>query len=138
MGSQATDLLRCSRCGEDKPSGEFYRNARQKRGFHHYCKRCTAAYDRLRYPNGKPRKYPRHLEREYGLTIVEYQQLVAAQNGACAICRAIDRRLVVDHDHATRRVRGLLCSRCNTALGLLADDIENLVAAVDYLAGSDG
>jgi len=55
----------------------------------------------------------------YGLTIDSYTALLDKQGERCAICRSPDRRLVVDHDHQTGRVRGLLCNRCNNHLGWL-------------------
>lgn len=63
--------------------------------------------------------------------------MVADQGGRCAICAGSPvgpgRRLHVDHDHATGRVRALLCSSCNTAVGLMQDDSARLRAAADYL-----
>ena len=64
-----------------------------------------------------------------------------AQGGKCAICREKETRkrrgriarLSVDHDHSTGDIRGLLCTRCNTAIGLLEDDITLLKNAIDYL-----
>ncbi len=70
----------------------------------------------------------------YGLTAEDYQRLLAAQNGACAVCNEkSERRLCVDHCHATGEVRGLLCSNCNTAIGLLDDDPDRMLAAALYV-----
>ena len=70
----------------------------------------------------------------YGLSAEQHRQLLDEQDGVCAICRQSSRRaLCVDHCHATQRVRGLLCDKCNTALGLLGDDVRRLLAAVAYL-----
>jgi Recombination endonuclease VII len=74
------------------------------------------------------------LARNYGLTREQHRRLVEEQNGVCAICKQSSRRaLCVDHCHVTRQVRGLLCDKCNTALGLFDDDARRLLAAGAYL-----
>src|SRR5262245_12914083 len=74
------------------------------------------------------------LKRRYGLSAAEYEALLAEQGGACAICRKrSEERLCVDHCHLTGTIRGLLCRKCNTALGYLKDDQASLVAALAYL-----
>jgi hypothetical protein len=77
-----------------------------------------------------------HLKRKYGLTLEEYDALLASQGGGCAICGNLDADNV-DHDHETGRVRGILCWDCNIALGKFADDEERLLAAGTYLAKND-
>lgn len=79
------------------------------------------------------------LKAQYNLTLAEYQSLYDAQDGACGICRYSanmdgPNRLVVDHDHVTGRVRGLLCRSCNLGLGNLKDDPSLLASAIRYLA----
>ena len=61
--------------------------------------------------------------------------MLKAQNGVCAICQQNpkDRRLAVDHDHRTMRVRGLLCNTCNRAIGQMGDDPVRLRRAAEYL-----
>lgn len=79
------------------------------------------------------------LKKLYGLTESAYDDLLRAQAGVCAICRTVcgtGRRLAVDHCHVTGRVRGLLCSNCNQALGKMRDDVELLQRAVHYLLGT--
>lgn len=73
----------------------------------------------------------------YGLTEQEYQALHVAQAGKCAICGVpeseLKRGLHVDHCHTTGRVRGLLCDRCNVALGMFGDDAARMQRAALYL-----
>lgn len=75
----------------------------------------------------------RNLKERYGLTIKEFIQRVTEQASRCAICRNLSKKLVVDHCHTQNRVRELLCSRCNTLLGLAEDSIEILHAASEYI-----
>ncbi len=77
-------------------------------------------------------RYGAHLERTYGITIEQYDELLERQDGLCGICREAN-KLVVDHDHQTGAVRGLLCDKCNRSLGGLGDTEESLEAALAYL-----
>lgn len=85
-------------------------------------------------------KYARDglLRRTYGISDDIYNSYFEAQDGRCAICgihqSKLNRRLFVDHCHTTGRVRGLLCYRCNTALGLFNDSEDQLNNALAYLA----
>lgn len=77
--------------------------------------------------------------RKFGLSVKDYASLLAKQNGVCAICQKPDKdniRLAVDHCHATGRIRGLLCSNCNIALGNFYDNVDSLKAAISYLEAS--
>lgn len=73
--------------------------------------------------------------REYGLNRDEYEQMLAAQGGVCAICGGAPKKksLAVDHVHSSGKVRALLCHRCNTALGLFGEDTDRLMSAINYL-----
>jgi len=80
----------------------------------------------------------RHLWDAYGMSSLDYADLLQKQGGVCAICGEINsngQRLGVDHTHQTGRIRGLLCSTCNRALGLLKDDAATLRRAARYLEG---
>lgn len=119
----------CTQCGPDVPvrwnqSGGYFVCKSPRR------KREKADVQRQR----------RRLE-AYGLTEEAYDAMKEAQAGLCAICGGAavmrsdsDGELVVDHDHDTGVVRGLLCSLCNTGLGAFRDRPELLAAAMDYLA----
>jgi hypothetical protein len=77
-----------------------------------------------------------HLRRTYGLTVEQYDEILAAQGGGCAICGRKPREnisLHVDHCHDTGTVRGILCFRCNNGIGDFANDPVLLRAAASYL-----
>jgi hypothetical protein len=76
----------------------------------------------------------RYLKR-YGLTLNDYEQMYIRQHGQCAICSVVvqGERMCVDHDHATGKVRGLLCRLCNKSLGGFRDSVDLLRKAVAYL-----
>jgi hypothetical protein len=83
-----------------------------------------------------------HLLRMFGITVEDFERMANAQGGVCAICRRPQRaknkrNLCVDHDHTSGRVRGLLCSQCNKAIGLFGESPEVLSRAIDYLGGTD-
>ena len=86
----------------------------------------------------------KYLQRNYNMTICDFIEMYERQGGRCAICgcRGFKMKnssmtsLVVDHDHETGKVRGLLCHNCNRALGSLHDDIPTLLQAVNYLKGA--
>ena len=79
-------------------------------------------------------------QRRYGLSAADYQAMLARQGGRCAACRRKPKpkcRLQVDHCHKTGQVRGLLCNRCNTMLGMGDDDPDRLRAGIAYLEAAE-
>jgi CRISPR/Cas system-associated protein Cas10 (large subunit of type III CRISPR-Cas system) len=74
--------------------------------------------------NRKRTKKKSDLKHTYGITLEQYNELVIKQNNKCAICgnEQVGKDLFIDHDHTTGKIRGLLCSTCNFAIGLLKDD----------------
>lgn len=104
----------------------------------------TAAY-RARDPEGVKRvEAQKHLKRAYGLSVEEFESIVATQNGRCALCGELPNgfvrgnvpKLVVDHDHETGAMRGVICGACNTGLGCFGDDEVKLQLAIEYLKRS--
>lgn len=84
----------------------------------------------------------KNLKKQFGLSLADYDNMNIAQAGLCAICRKREtvkdsqgnvRPLAVDHCHRTGKIRGLLCSNCNWALGLVEDDILRLLSMIRYL-----
>lgn len=75
------------------------------------------------------------LRRLYGISFDEYERMLVSQEYRCAICRAHqdDCTLCVDHHHDSGAVRGLLCSSCNSAIGLLHESVAACASAMDYL-----
>lgn len=107
------------------------------------CQKCLRAIFGTGYTMGtfnrnRTVEQQRHEQRvrRYGLTTDGHATLVRSQQGSCAICGFTPRdgrELVIDHNHGTDEVRGLLCGKCNTALGMFGDDPERIEAAAEYL-----
>lgn len=78
------------------------------------------------------------LKRMYGLSVEDFDLLLASQGGVCAICQNPEcrRRLSVDHDHLSGKIRGLLCDNCNNGLGRFQDSPDRLERAAKYLRGA--
>ena len=99
--------------------------------------RSSAHYKKMR-ALGISEKYSRrsHLRRKFGITPEQYEAMYRKQNGACAVCLKHNLngwRLAVDHCHKTGNVRGLLCTKCNTALGAVGDSLKLLTALFEYI-----
>lgn len=76
---------------------------------------------------------------QFGITKAEYERLLEAQGGVCAICGGTEpgygfTRLLIDHNHTTNALRGLLCAACNTGLGNFREDLSRLRVALTYLS----
>lgn len=116
---------KCKRCEKRKPLSAFATERRNSDGRHSYCRECQSA------------SRTRHLLRtKYDLTPEELEEMKAAQAYRCAVC-ARKRKLVIDHNHETGLVRGLLCTQCNVALGMLGDDLVFISALEGYLRQTD-
>jgi len=78
-----------------------------------------------------------YFKREYGISLEDYDIKFVKQKGNCAICKTsstkFKKNLMLDHDHKTGKIRGLLCCNCNYALGHLKDDVMILKSAIKYL-----
>ena len=120
----------CRKCGEVKPTSLFSKRTYKsgKTGLQSKCKECEK---NVRRQYWKPHE---KIRRQCNISEAEFQQLVSSRT--CDICFTnidINDKLCIDHDHKTNKVRGTLCHRCNTALGLFLDNIDNLRQAVLYL-----
>ena len=135
MTTQKATRQTCKTCGKMKLETEYYR--RKNGALRLDCKPCYSRYQAVQHERHKvDEKFVSYLRRTYGLHIEEYTAIAEAQNNVCAICEQPDEarpKLSVDHDHATGKVRGLLCTGCNVSLGRLDDDSARLRKAADYL-----
>lgn len=155
--------LECHRCYQTKPELEFSSCSSTTRGFSYWCKDCERSRrEEVRQERGLPPQkrrgklyrnryvspYPTHsneyridlhLYNNYGITLIQKSQMIAAQNSRCAICNELfdlenNSLLVhVDHCHTTGKVRGILCHGCNTGLGGFKDNIFTMNKAIEYV-----
>ena len=133
---------RCSRCKKEQEQSEFCRDSGRLDGLHPWCKGCRGSAYAIAYAKPEVRAKAvinsrRQWYKRYGLTRELFESMVAEQRGLCAIC---DRKpdsgpLYVDHNHATGKVRGLLCHPCNSMLGMAKDSQRTLNRAISYLIG---
>jgi hypothetical protein len=134
----------CSTCQQWLPLSEFGKNKTTASGLQDRCKTCSNTLARPRKPRTKEQRLKARLKTKYGITLEEYDQMLKAQNGKCAICgtrksgNKQTNRLAVDHDHETGFIRGLLCSACNSGLGNFKDKTQFLAKAILYLETHNG
>jgi hypothetical protein len=134
-------MERCRVCGKFKTPDQFNRDASRTSGFSSQCKECSTLYHKNRDLAKKIKaqiiRKNTNLKYHYGVTLDSYGEMLASQNGLCAICgrspELFNRAFAVDHDHATNIVRGILCPDCNRGLGGFHDDPDLLRKAADYL-----
>ena len=144
-------MKKCSKCKLEKPLMDFPLSRTRKDGYYPYCKKCNSnIYKKKSEEN--PGKYnaiskkwrqdhpddtrKADLKRNYGLTLEEYNQMFVNQNGLCLICGQTEKsgkKLSVDHNHETGKVRGLLCNSCNIGIGVFNDNLLLLLKAIRYL-----
>lgn len=98
---------------------------------------------RINFPDAERE---RHLKRKFGITVAEYDAMLNAQNGVCAICLQPETRikdgvlyrLAVDHNHTTGKIRELLCFKCNSTLGKIETNGISLDAIAAYIERHNG
>lgn len=139
-GKVVDGRLRCSGCGVSRPLSDFGVNRSRVCGLQKECKACATGRAR-EWEAAHPAqvaagRFARTLRR-YGMTADEFAVRLEEQGGVCLGCGAATAytggRLVVDHDHTTGRVRGLLCTSCNRAVGFAQDNPAVLRALAAYL-----
>ena len=118
----------CTKCLEEKNTREFAKSKRAKDGLQHHCRSCQRIYRSGR--NSTLAEYMYHIQKTYRISRHDYIRLWLEQDGKCAICGR-ESQLCVDHDHDTNTVRGLLCHRCNIAVGVA--ESGNLTKVLNYI-----
>lgn len=140
---QAQNRKKCSVCQVVKPLLDFTSLKGGRFGVHPTCKPCRVIKETARR-KANPQEFPKgyavkqRLQRKYGLTVEDYENLSKGQRHACAICgthrdHCRMKKLQVDHNHTTGNIRGLLCEHCNTLIGRARDHVSILQKAIAYL-----
>lgn len=136
----------CSKCGIEKDLSKFYidktRTYKDGSPFYRYrCISCTKD-DSLQYHHKQPpeRKYGefrknRNLRYIYGIDLIEFNNMLNNQKGKCYLCETMisGKRAHLDHNHTTGKIRKVLCSNCNTGIGLLKESPDFFKKCIKYL-----
>lgn len=144
-------LRKCIDCGEERPLSQFPKRDKRCTRYRHRCYVCRTKNGRMRERRPRDTKSGPYIEKHgfkewrkiysllcrYDITYDQYMDLLARQDGRCAICRTdvcpARGRLSVDHCHETNAIRGILCAICNAGLGSFQDSQQLLQRAIDYL-----
>lgn len=133
----------CSKCKEHRTIDEMTKNSRSVRGHGSHCRHCVKANRKATWDYDEKRW--KRILRDYGITKAQYEALVEAQHGLCAVCgeppqerpQGRTRKMVtvfhIDHDHVRNRVRALLCLHCNTGIGYMRERPELARKMIAYL-----
>lgn len=132
----------CSTCKREKTLWLFSKNSCTKDGLRSRCKQCDST---RRAEDYLPRIKNRTLLRKYNITKDRYDEIVKDQLGNCALCfEGLEsggrgsRSPVIDHDHGSGVIRGVLHSDCNSGIGFLSDSLKKLRQAVEYMKRYEG
>ena len=141
-------MKKCLKCNKEKPDELFGVDKSKKDNRSPYCRHCRNIFEKNQRVDGK-RSYKKKIKptkeksseymrnSRYRLSNSDYQDMLISQKELCLICNKFMKNPNVDHCHETGKVRGLLCNKCNMALGLLKDSIENLKNAILYLKNNN-
>lgn len=129
----------CTKCNKNMPNTNKYFYSNGRGGLATICIVCKRIYSKRPEVLRREREYK--YKGLYGISHDDYDEIYNAQNGKCAICSThqseLSVRLVVDHNHDTSEVRGLLCANCNLGLGQFKDNKSILECAIMYLNESE-
>ncbi len=143
----------CTKCKNNKKLTDFFKDKSKKDSLRPSCKQCSNEVNKRRPDRLEKMKLWRVKNKEavkhndlktaFGIGLVEYNKMLLEQQDKCAICKNPETAFIkslnktksfsVDHCHKTGRIRGLLCGKCNTALGLFKEDVSIMKLAINYL-----
>lgn len=133
-------LAKCASCKDVKSVNEFGNDSQTTTGKAPYCNICAKLKGKVCYKRHSKKASVRRLNKCYNLSEQQLLEMYVKQDYRCAICnkqykddKIGDRKLRVDHDHKTNKIRGLLCDLCNRGLGNFHDDCTKLSNAIIYL-----
>lgn len=153
-------MKQCTKCKQKLDFDFFGKNKISKDGYTWWCRKCLAAQRREWRNNNKDKakKYAKEYRRKnpekyrnsqmksvFGITLEDYNKMFKKQKGLCKICGLPEthknmhgvKGLSIDHNHHSKKIRGLLCNNCNLGIGQLKVDafgILNLQKAIEYLS----
>ena len=126
----------CSKCKEEKQLIDFAKTGRREGLFASLCKPCSSKKASAWNKNNpeKRRLYSRRnkLKKQYGISPEQYDEMIKSQEAKCLICEK-NRKLVIDHNHKTGEVRGLLCNQCNAGIGYFYENPSIMKKAIKYV-----
>lgn len=130
----------CSRCKIALDESQFYPRYSSQKGLQSECKKCCTSRHRNQYKPNPERNRRHNLKAFYGITQEQYLVMQTNQNNRCLICKkepelvkSKSTKLYIDHCHKSKKIRGLLCHKCNTAIGLFEEDSRILQSAIEYI-----
>lgn len=125
----------CSKCRKVKPPDQFSKDLSRKDGLSHCCNLCCSVAKKKQWSRLTPEeRTQRQRRRDYRMESEDFDQIRLNQQNRCAICHLEFLKTPdIDHNHATGKVRGLLCRSCNSGLGAFFDSPNRLIAAANYL-----
>ena len=125
----------CAACKKEKAVNQF---AWERKGKYRgsWCKSCRVAKNMAWRQANPTYRRDYELKWRYGISLEEFKAILESQGGKCAICGTTEtgkQDWHMDHNHTTKQIRGVLCPKCNRAIGYLNDSLEVVESAAAYL-----
>jgi len=129
-------MKNCTKCKNLKAFHEFNKQNKIKSGYRSMCRNCQKLESKIWVKNNPEKVWNIGIKHKYGITSEEYYKMLESQNGTCKVCPQTvgygGKKLAIDHCHKTGKVRGLLCTKCNAALGVV-EQLDLVIKLQQYL-----